>query len=125
MSRLRDMNNANAAAKSCKRCQGEGMGQHSRANGMCYLCGRMPGEGHAVAAVAPADARAKAIADISVALRKVTQWSADGELQSWLDWTDMDSNPTVGENIRATVRHAPTDVAARARAAFARLGVAV
>jgi hypothetical protein len=119
------MSNATPTTRpECRRCKGEGMGQHSRANGACYLCGRLPGEGHAVKeVVAPADARWRSIEDLRVLLANATREQAAGELAEWLDLSCGYGDPTTLQTIRAQVNAAPADVASRARAAFARIGV--
>lgn len=108
----------------CKRCHGEGMGQHSRANGMCYLCGRMPA-GQAVTKVeAPmCSKRERRILDIKAILGNATREHAAGDLSGWLSESCGYGDPTTLETIRGLVRTAPEDVAIRARAAFSRLGI--
>lgn len=99
------------------------MGQHSRTNGMCYLCGRMPGEGHAAKAVAPGDKRHGDISTLAALIANATREQAEGYLDSWL--SDEEYGWTVMHTIFGLVTTADADVAARARAAFARIGVTI
>lgn len=109
----------------CKRCGGEGMGQHSRAQGMCYLCGRMPaGQAQEKLETPLCSARERSILDLKALLGNAAREHAAGELAEWLDFSCGYGDPTTIQTIRAQVNAAPVDVAARARAAFARLGVA-
>ncbi len=110
-------------SSECKRCGGEGMGQHSRANGMCYLCGRLPA-GETVKPEAALCSRERIILSLKAYINNAGRERAAGELTEWLETSCGYGDPTTLESIRGLVRAAPADVAARARAAFARLGIA-
>jgi hypothetical protein len=118
---MRDMSNGD-----CKRCAGDGMaGYKHRAGGVCFLCGRMPaGEGQTARADTLCSKRERCILDLAAYLNNAKREHAAGDLTDWLSDSAGYGDPTTLESIRGLVTVAPSDVAARARAAFARLGVA-
>jgi hypothetical protein len=98
----------------CKRCGG---GSHIPryshvSQGACFACGRRP---EPVAHVAT---RAEQIADIAHHLALLAARGADWAVSD-------DDRYTVGTQLAALVAAAPADVAARARVACARHGLAV
>lgn len=108
----------------CNRCNDEGMaGYRHVAGGMCFACGRMP-DGTVASPVLRASARERVIGRLFGLLRRAEQEKEAGTLGAW--WaevrdTDADGSP----GVRQIVAAAPVDVAERARAAFAKVGLSV
>ena len=119
------MSNATSPAATstpCKRCAGEGMGQHKHiARGACFVCGRT-GETAATREALRLTRRERSIADLRTALSRAAQEKAAGTLAAW--WQDANDASDDMPTIKGMVKGADADVAARARAAFARLGLA-
>lgn len=108
-------------ATACRRCNNEGMVSHKHiAGGMCFACGRMPG-GVEATPVQRAAARERLILDIATLLRRAEQEKAEGTLGEW--WADVTTDESIC--LRAKIALGPADVGARARAAFARMGLAL
>lgn len=109
-------------ANNCKRCGGEGMGQHKHvAGGMCFECGRTPAGNGSNAPVAKVDARLRLILDIQMLLSRAKHEIAEGTVGAW--WSDVMDHPDI--NNRARILNGPADVRDRAIAAFAKLGLTV
>lgn len=104
----------------CKRCHGEGMSQYShRAYGICYLCGRAPKGETTTPHELPVETttlRQRTIHQLYCFILNATEAAEAGHADTWLD--DY-TRPTVSDILRT----ADADVAARARAAFAKLGI--
>jgi hypothetical protein len=113
------------ATTECKRCGGEGMDQHKAiAGGVCFACGRLPrGAGRQTAEIIVAR-QERARLDLLAYYRNAKRELAAGELVEWLATSCGYGDPTTLEGIRGTLNAAAPDVAAKARAAFAAIGVA-
>ncbi len=108
----------------CKRCGGEGMAQHKHiVRGACFLCGRT-GETDATREALRLTRRQRSIADIRTALARAEQEKTAGTLAAW--WRDVnDDEDGTMPTVAGMIRGAEADVAKRARAAFARLGLSL
>lgn len=101
----------------CKRCDGFGMAQHKAvAGGVCFECGRLPA-GESTNAVAVVSRRTRLILDFKTWLNRAAYEKNEGTLTEWFS--------DVREDIASKLSVSPADVADRARAAFAKLGLAV
>lgn len=100
----------------CKRCGNLGMASHAHvAGGMCFECGRLPG-GRVASQVVRATERERCIGRLAGMIAGARREHAEGTGRTW--WVES------REEVLARIAHAPADVAARALAAFAALGMA-
>ena len=121
------MKTATNQATGCTRCKGEGMGQHSRANGACYKCGRLPADAAVVVTEEIRSTRAeRARLDLRAYFASARRAVDEGDLENWLSEPWDAYGPTCNLSfIRGCTRACLPDVAAKARTAFAGIGVAV
>lgn len=113
---------------TCRRCKGEGMGQYDKARGACFLCGRLPGDHGAAVELGPYDRAESARLTLRAQFSNARAAVDAGEIARFLaDEVDSYASPpyTVADSIRGNLRACLPDVAAKARAAFARIGVAL
>lgn len=103
---------------SCERCGGHGLPgyKHNQA-GKCFVCGALPVGEKVESDVGRVSARERAICDFMTLLARARSEIAEGDVMAW--WED------VLPDVRARIGVAPRDVATRATAAFARLGLSV
>lgn len=105
----------------CERCGGLGLSNYKHiACGMCFACGATPA-GEVVSVAVRATLRERRILDIATILRRAETEKREGTLKEW--WADVVACEDTA--LRARVETAPADVRDRARAAFARLGLAI
>ena len=102
---------------SCKRCDGHGLpGFKHNAAGICFACGALPaGETETPSKLVLVPRRERHICDFSMFLGRAKQEAEAGTVRAW--WDDAK------EDVRALLSVCDSDVATRARAAFAKLGI--